>query len=155
MLKSQTNFSIQANSAGPDQTSPRVVWWRFKWTSIMIYQNYGCSHPTNHVLSVTSHINCIVARCLIKVVYLTACAFIRSCVLHFFEWRRLRSWISTKIENYVIITSLKSETMGKLINTIPGSGLLICSLPGSALRTHVESLGKPRDFNKRSQSLAW
>ena len=27
---------------------------------------------------VTSHINCIVARCLINVVYLTACAFIRS-----------------------------------------------------------------------------
>ena len=25
----------------------------------------------------------------------------------------------------------------------------------SALRTHVESLGKPRDVNKRSGSLAW
>ena len=35
--------------------------------------------------------------------------------------------------------------MGKLINRIPGSGLLISSLPGSALRAHVESLGKPRD----------
>ena len=44
---------------------------------------------------------------------------------------------------------------GKLINRIPGSPLLILSLPGSALRTHVESLGKPRDVNKRSQSLAW
>ena len=33
--------------------------------------------------------------------------------------------------------------MGKLINKIPGSRLLISSLPGSALRTHVESLGKP------------
>ena len=32
--------------------------------------------------------------------------------------------------------------MGKLINRIPGSRLLISSLPGSALRTHVESLGK-------------
>ena len=41
--------------------------------------------------------------------------------------------------------------MGKLINRIPGSCLLISSLPGSALRTHVESL----DVNKRSQSLAW
>ena len=59
------------------------------------------------------------------------------------------------IENYVIIDILKSETMGKLINRIPGSRLLISSLPGSALRTHVESLGKPRDVNKRSQSLAW
>ena len=37
--------------------------------------------------------------------------------------------------------------MGKLINRIPGSRLLISSLPGSALRTHVESLGKPRDVN--------
>ena len=47
------------------------------------------------------------------------------------------------------------ETMGKLINRIPGLRLLISSLPGSALRTHVESLGKPRDVNKRSQSLVW
>ena len=46
-------------------------------------------------------------------------------------------------------------TMGNLINRIPGSRLLISSLPGSALRTHVESLGQPRDVNKRSQSLAW
>ena len=53
------------------------------------------------------------------------------------------------------IASLKRETMGKLINRIPGSHLLISSLPGSALRMHVESLGKPRDVNKRSQSLAW
>ena len=47
------------------------------------------------------------------------------------------------------------STMGKLINRIPGSRLLISSLPGSALRTHVEPLGKPRDVNMRSQSLAW
>ena len=33
--------------------------------------------------------------------------------------------------------------MGKLINRIPGSCLLISSLPGSALRMHVKSLGKP------------
>ena len=62
---------------------------------------------------------------------------------------------NTKIENYVIIASLKSETMGKLINRIPGSRLLISSLPGSALKTLVESLGKLRDVNKRYQSLAW
>ena len=60
-----------------------------------------------------------------------------------------------KLKNYVIIASLKIETMGKLINRIPGSHILISSLPGSALRTHVESLGKPRVVNKRSQSLAW
>ena len=35
--------------------------------------------------------------------------------------------------------------MGKLINRIPGLRLLISSLPGSALRMHVESLCKPRD----------
>ena len=63
--------------------------------------------------------------------------------------------MDTKVDNNVIITSLKTETMGKLINRIPGSCLLISSLPGSALRTHVESLGKPRDVNKRSKSLAW
>ena len=60
-----------------------------------------------------------------------------------------------KNENYVIIASLKSETMGERINRIPGSRILISSLPGSALRTHVELLGKPRDVNKHSQSLAW
>ena len=61
----------------------------------------------------------------------------------------------TKIENYVIIASFKRETVGKLINRIPGSRLLISSLPSSALRTHVESLGKPNDINKRSQRIAW
>ena len=45
--------------------------------------------------------------------------------------------------------------MGKLINRIPGSRLLISSVPVPALRTHVESLGKPCDVTKRSQSLAW
>ena len=48
---------------------------------------------------------------------------------------------------------MKSETMGKLINRMPGSRLLISSLPDSALRTHVESLGKPSDVNKRSKIL--
>ena len=38
-----------------------------------------------------------------------------------------------KIENYAIIASLKGETMGKLKNRIPGSRLLISSLPGSAV----------------------
>ena len=61
----------------------------------------------------------------------------------------------TKKENYVIIAILKSETMGKLINRIPGLLLLISSLPGSALRTHVESLSKPHNVNKHYQSLAW
>ena len=43
-----------------------------------------------------------------------------------------------KIENYFIIPFLKRETIGKLINRIPGSRLLISSLPGLALRMHVE-----------------
>ena len=60
-----------------------------------------------------------------------------------------------KIVNYVIIASLKRETIGKLISRIPGSRPLISSLPGLALRMHVESLSKPRDVNKHSQSLAW
>ena len=61
----------------------------------------------------------------------------------------------TKIENYIIIASLNSESVGKLINRIPGSRLLISSLQGSALRMHVELLGKPHNVNKHSQSLAW
>ena len=60
-----------------------------------------------------------------------------------------------KIKNYVIIASLKCSAMDKLINRIPDSHLLISSLPGSALRRHVESLGKPRDVNKHSKRLAW
>ena len=47
------------------------------------------------------------------------------------------------------------SSMGKLINRIPGSRLLISSLPGSDLITHVESLGKPPNVIMRSQSLAW
>ena len=43
--------------------------------------------------------------------------------------------------------------MGKLIHRISSSRLLISSFPGSALKTHFESLGKPRDVNKRSQTL--
>ena len=41
-------------------------------------------------------------------------------------------------QKYVIITCLKSETMGKLINRIPGSRLLISSLPSKALRKHID-----------------
>ena len=59
-----------------------------------------------------------------------------------------------KSKNYVIIAGLKRETIGKLINRIPGSRLLISSLPGSALRMHVESLDKPHNVKRRSQSLA-
>ena len=53
-----------------------------------------------------------------------------------------------------MIASLKSETMGEMINRIPGPRHLISILPGSALRKIVESLGKPCDVTKCSQSLA-
>ena len=46
--------------------------------------------------------------------------------------------------------------MGKLINRIPGSRLLISSLPGSVLRRHIklfESLGKPRDSTNILKAL--
>ena len=76
-------------------------------------------------------------------------------ILHFFKDVANDAESTQEIKNYVIIASLKRETIGNLINRIPGSCLLISSSPGSALKMHVESLGKPRDVNKRSQSLAW
>ena len=48
---------------------------------------------------------------------------------------------------------VKVTTLGP--RTLPGSRLLITSLPGSALSPLVEWRGKPRDVNKRSQRLAW
>ena len=66
--------------------------------------------------------------------------------------------MDTKTDNYVIIARLKSEPMGKLINRVPGLHLLISSLPGFALRMHVELLGKPRNVkfvNKHSQCFVW
>ena len=53
-------------------------------------------------------------------------------------------------QNSKIIASLKSKTMSKLKNKIPGLCLLISSSPGSSLRTHADC-----DVNKRYQSLAW
>ena len=59
------------------------------------------------------------------------------------------------LRHNMIFASCESEQLIELINRLLGSRLLISSLPGSASRTHVESLGKPRDVNKRSLSLAW
>ena len=75
--------------------------------------NHELNDSWEVVLSVTSHINCIVACCLINVVYLTECAL-----------------------------SGHDDVATFLITF-------------SALRRHVEPLGKPRDVNKRSQSLSW
>ena len=49
--------------------------------------------------------------------------------------------------------SLKSESMGKLLNRIPGSRLLISSLPGLAMRRHVESLSRASQFNNVLEAL--
>ena len=59
------------------------------------------------------------------------------------------------IDKYVINARLMIEILNKLINIIPGLRLLKSSLPGFALRTHVESLGKHLNVNKCSSSLAW
>ena len=53
--------------------------------------------------------------------------------------------IDTIIDNLFKIASLKSEPTCKLIYRIPGLRLLMSSLPGSASRMHIESLGKPLD----------
>ena len=61
-----------------------------------------------------------------------------------------------KINHYIIFASFNLVSqLGKLINRIPDLRLLISSLSDSALKTHVESLDKPRDVNKRSRSLTW
>ena len=61
--------------------------------------------------------------------------------------------IKTKIDNYVIIASLKSEPMGKLITRMPGSRLLMSSLPCAASRMHVKSLYKPCDSTSVLKAL--
>ena len=66
-----------------------------------------------------------------------------------FEWR----WIDTKVDNYVIIASLKSKAMGKQINRVPGTRLLISSLPDSASRTHAKSLCKSGNLTSILEAL--
>ena len=73
--------------------------------------------------------------------------------LHFFNEVTNDAGSTQKSIITLIITSLKSELTYKLINRIPGSRLLILSLPGSALRMHVESLGKPRDSTSILKAL--
>ena len=62
-----------------------------------------------------------------------------------------------KNENYVIIASLKSETMGKLINRIPGSRLLISSLLGKPrVSTRVlKTLPGKLDIKRHSPSILY
>ena len=74
------------------------------------------------ILSVTSHINWIVARYLINMVYLKACAFIR-------PWWRCTFWVTSLMtlnqhENQKLrhFANLKSETSSKLINMLIEGG---------------------------------
>ena len=116
------------------------------------------SHITAHIIFYQSPLILteLFQHDLINVSYLTACYLYQVMMtLHFFN-DVANDAEST--QNQILRHNRFFEewsTMGKLINRIPGSRLLISSLPGSALRTHVESLGKPRHVNKRSQSLAW
>ena len=58
-----------------------------------------------------------------------------------------------KLVNHVIIVILKSELTCKLIKRIPGSHLLISSLPNSDLNRHFELLDKPRDSTSILKAL--
>ena len=133
----------------PNRKHIRLILW-------VIY--YG-PHTTNLkvgqvCLSVTIHINCSVACCLINVVYLMVCAFIRS-------WWRCTFWMLSQMtlnqhKNSIVTSYLlvwRVNQLGKLINRIPNSSLLISSLPGSSLKTHVKLFRKPSDVNKCSWRL--
>ena len=64
--------------------------------------------------------------------------------------------MDTKIDNYVIIASLKSEPTCKLMNRIPGLCLLISKLPDSALRADssiLEALPGKLDIKRHSPSI--
>ena len=64
----------------------------------------------------------------------------------------MRLYYLNDVANDAEITQ-KSKNYVK--NSIPGSRLLISSLPGFALRMGVELLSKPRDVNKPSQRIDW
>ena len=83
------------------------------------------------------------------------CLYQVKMTLHFLNDVANDAKSTQKIKNYAIIPSLKSESVGQQISRITGSRLLISSLPGLALRKHIESLGKPRNVHKPSQSFAW
>ena len=76
-------------------------------------------------LSVTSQINCTSARCLISMAYLRHLPLSGHKDVALLNDVTNDAESKQKNENYVIIPSLKSETMGKLINKIPGSLVLI------------------------------
>ena len=113
--------------------------WNSSWKNSAYYLCFQCVFSAN----LTSKYKSVCGR--VNVVNLRACASIG------LLWR-CAFWIGTKIDHYVIFASVKSEQLGKLINRIPGSRLLISSLPGSATRRHVESLGR---VNKGAKIRNW
>ena len=93
---------------------------------------------------------------LMNVSYLTACFLYQVMMtLHFLNDDANDAESTQKLNKSHNRLFEECSTMGKLINRIPGSHLQISSLPDSALRMDVESLSKPLDVNKCSQSLAW
>ena len=61
--------------------------------------------------------------------------------------------LMTDFDNYVIIARLEHEPTNLLIIRIPGSRLLISSLPGPTSRASVDSLGKPRNSTSILKAL--
>ena len=97
-------------------------------------------------LSVTIHINCSVARCLIK-----RCLSHGMCLYQVITNDVANDEESTQKNRSLRQTLVvqRVNRLGKLINIIPGSCLSISSLPGSALRMHVESLERcQQEFSK-------
>ena len=68
-------------------------------------------------ISYLSYLFFFAARCLINMVYLTACALSGHDDVALLNDVASDAESTKKMENYVIIASLKSEAMGKLINT--------------------------------------
>ena len=97
--------------------------WLDIFKSYSVLSLYKFHHQSPLILTALLHIE------LINVAYLTAfirsslrCTFLsksRVASFHFFEWRQWH-WIDTKLDNNVIIASLKSESTCKMRNRIPG-----------------------------------
>ena len=81
-------------------------------------------------LSVTIHINCSAARCLKTLSISPNVPLSGYDDVALFEWRRQWRWMDTKNRSLRLVWRVNQ--LGKLINGIPGSRLLISWLPGSA-----------------------
>ena len=92
-------------------------------------------------LSITCHINCIITRSPDRR-WLShgMCLYQAMMTLHFLNDVANDAESTQKSKDYAINPSLKSETMGKLINRIPGPCLLISSFTGSAANKRFKAL---------------